>query len=82
MGTEVKLDRPALKLNFELDDVTLGINRYQFTSILDILQYFALYARGLKVRYLAGFSDGKRTKKFRFPLIFSCQAFNYRVFAY
>jgi hypothetical protein len=50
MGNEVKLDRPLLSLNFELEDVTLGINRYQFTSILDILQYFVLYARGLKVR--------------------------------
>jgi len=42
------MEVPQTKLDLELDSITLGVNRYQFSSVIDLLQYFALYSKSLK----------------------------------
>lgn len=47
-GQQLKLDVPQVALDFQLQNVIVGLNRLQFGSILDVVQYFALYAKSLK----------------------------------
>jgi vacuolar protein sorting-associated protein 13A/C len=56
-GAALRLDQPKMKLDVELETVELGLNRVQFSSLLDILDYFSQYnanSRYMKYRPKGG----------------------------
>jgi len=50
MNDTIDMNRPKVSLDLELDQLGVALNQGQFRRLLDILEYFSLYARGLPVR--------------------------------
>jgi len=49
---EIKLEAPKTLLDLEVETIELGLNRLQFLSLFDLIDYIGAYSKNFKVRLI------------------------------